>query len=95
MSVWQVSHAQSIKFNTNLTGLFVIHIVSNWAVLKTRIMFNKNEKIPSRGYKVPSGFGWDYRATAIAYLEREGLFTIGHANGNYYTLTQLKNARVG
>ena len=35
------------------------------------------------------------RETAIAYLEREGLFTIGHANGNYYTLTQLKNARVG
>jgi len=58
-------------------------------------MFNTNEKIPSRGYEVPSGFGWDYRATAIAYLEREGLFTIGHANGNYYTLTQLKNARVG
>lgn len=58
-------------------------------------MFNIHEKIPSRGYKVPNGFGWDYRATAIAYLEREELFTIGHANGNYYTLTQLKNARVG
>ena len=62
---------------------------------KTKIMFNKNERIPSIGYNVPYGFGSTYRATAIAYLEREGLFTIGHANGNYYTLTQLKNARVG
>ena len=58
-------------------------------------MFNTNEKIPSRGYSVPSGFGWDYRATAIAYLDREGLLTIGRINGNYYTLTQLRIARVG
>lgn len=75
--------------------MLIIKVDYNMDTNKTRIMFNKNEKIPSRGYKVPSGFGCDYRATAIAYLEREGLFTIGHANGNYYTLTQLKNARVG
>jgi|14_taG_2_1085336.scaffolds.fasta_scaffold54418_3 hypothetical protein len=60
-----------------------------------KTMFNKNEKIPSKGYRTPYGFGSTYRATAIAYLEREGLFTIEHANGNFYTLTQLKNARVG
>jgi len=58
-------------------------------------MFNKNERIPSIGYNVPYGFGSTYRSTAIAYLERKRLFTIGHANGNHYTLTQLKNARVG
>lgn len=58
-------------------------------------MFNTNEKIPSRGYKVPSGFGYDYRATAIAYMERAKEFFIGHSNGNTYSLSQLKNARIG
>ena len=55
-------------------------------------MFNDKEIIPTRGYNLPKGFGWDYRATAVAYLKREGLFTVGHMNGNYYTLTQLENA---
>ncbi len=57
-------------------------------------MFNSNQ-IPTKGYKIPQGYGSDYRSTAIAYLQREGLYTIGHINGEYYTLTQLINARIG
>lgn len=57
-------------------------------------MFNSNQ-IPTSGYDVPQGYGSHYRATAIAYLQREGLFTIGHINGNHYTLAQLISARIG
>lgn len=52
--------------------------------------------LPEQGYILPI---WDqtgsYRATAIAYLEREGLFTVEHENGNWYTLEELKAARIG
>ena len=53
------------------------------------------EIIPSEGYKVPKGYGYGYRATAIAYLQREKLSTIEHINGNLYTLEQLIKARIG
>ena len=57
-------------------------------------MWNTEEVVPGDGYKLPDGWGSGFRATAIAYLEREGLFIIEHRNGKYYTLTQLKEARI-
>lgn len=68
--------------------------VIGWASAIFKTMFNQNQ-IPTRGYKVPQGYGSGYRATAIAYLQREGLFTVGHINGNYYTLSQLLSTRIG
>jgi hypothetical protein len=57
-------------------------------------MFNENNKVPTRGYNLPKGYGSDYRATAIAYLQREGLWTVSNIDGRYYTLQQLKNALI-
>ena len=47
---------------------------------------------PTRGYKLPQGYGSDYRATAIAYLQREGLFSVENIDGNWYTLFELQNS---
>ena len=57
-------------------------------------LFNIKEKTPSRGYKLPSGYGSDYRSTAIAYLEREGIFTVENIDGKSYNLIQLKNSAI-
>lgn len=54
-------------------------------------LFNSNSQIPSKGYILPSGYGYNYRATAVVYMERENKQTVEHVNGNLYTLAQLKN----
>lgn len=55
----------------------------------------KNNKVPTTGYILKN---WDirgaYRATAIAYLQREKIFAVENTNGNYYNLLQLKNALI-
>ena len=48
---------------------------------------------PPRGYILPI---WDqsgqYRATAIAYMQREKVSSVKNANGETYTLDQLQKA---
>ncbi len=52
-----------------------------------------NLKIPKRGYILTL---WRqsnaYRATAVAYMQREGLKQVEHANGTNYFLNELKEA---
>ena len=55
----------------------------------------KTGKTPIKGYKVPKEYGYNYRATAIAYLHREGLKSIEHTNGLSYTLDELKRSTLG
>ena len=35
-----------------------------------------------------------YRATAIAYMKREGINIVEHINGKHYTLSQLEEATI-
>ena len=55
-------------------------------------MFNI-EQIPIKGYILKN---WNirgcYRATAHAYLKREGLSLVEHINGRWYTLMEIENA---
>lgn len=52
-------------------------------------------KTPSFGYYLNKwGSCLGYRATAIAYMEREKLKEIAHQNGNSYSLVELKKARI-
>lgn len=51
-------------------------------------------KIPNNGYILPL---WDritYRATAVAYMQRENIKEVMNTNGVYYSLEQLKNALI-
>lgn len=55
---------------------------------------NHADKIPGDGYRLRL---WDitgYRATAIAYMQRENLSEVEHINGRFYTLNQLKEASI-
>lgn len=51
--------------------------------------------IPDRGYILPL---WDsygnYRATAIAYMQREKIDFVEHANGETYSFAQLEGATI-
>lgn len=51
------------------------------------------ERIPSFGYELPLWLQIGYRATAIAYMERENVKIVTHQNGNRYTLDELKKKR--
>ena len=53
-------------------------------------------QVPTQGFYLPlwNDHAVNYRATAIAYLQRENLTEVKHTNGSYYTLTDLKNALV-
>lgn len=55
-------------------------------------LFKTNENVPSNGYILKNWNQIGYRSTAIAYLQREDLFTIENTNGKWYSLIQLKNA---
>lgn len=58
-------------------------------------LFNVKETTPTRGYILKNwNSGNDYRSTAIAYLERENLYSVEHINGRWYTLDELKNSRI-
>jgi len=57
--------------------------------------FSKHEKAaPEKGYILPHGNYSSYRATAVAYMERERIRTVENVNGNWYTLTHLKNSMI-
>lgn len=59
-------------------------------------MFSKNEKVPSTGFRLEKwGFESAFRATAIAFMEREQVNQVTHESGKTFTLEELKNARVG
>ena len=53
-----------------------------------------SHEIPVRGYILKNWGTVGFRATAVAYLQREGLFTVEHNNGRWYTLTKLKEAMI-
>jgi hypothetical protein len=58
-------------------------------------LFNVKETTPTRGYILKNwNYGNAYRSTAIAYLERENLYSVEHINGRWYTLYELKNSRI-
>ena len=50
---------------------------------------------PSYGYKLPLWHTSGYRATAVAYMQREKVSFIEHINGKTYSLQALKNDLVG
>jgi len=48
--------------------------------------------IPSHGYKLELWNITSYRATALAYLQRENVNAVENVNGRWYTIDQLKGA---
>ena len=55
--------------------------------------FNENKKVPTHGYMLTLwGDGYSYRATAIAYMKREGLKQVTNKNGKNYFLNELEEA---
>lgn len=57
------------------------------------VMLNENERIPSFGYELTLWGGClSYRATAVAYMERENIKQVTHKNGKNYFLNELKDA---
>ena len=51
--------------------------------------------IPNKGYTLTLWrANWGYRATAVAYMERENLKMVSHENGNNYSLQELKDAMI-
>lgn len=59
------------------------------------IPFTVKQTPPKDGYKLERWNQVGYRATAIAYLQREGLDTIETWDGQWYTLAELLAARLG
>ncbi len=58
-------------------------------------LFNVEKNTPESGYILKNwNSGNNYRSTAIACLQREGLYSVEHINGRWYTLDQLKNSRI-
>lgn len=84
-------------WNANSPDYFFVEKMSNvgykrpetscWQVIR-------QESCPEHGYIV-----WDgrvaYRATAVAYMEREGLSEVSHKNGNSYSLELLRKNLIG
>jgi hypothetical protein len=56
-------------------------------------MFNQNQ-VPTFGFLLTKWNQLGYRATAHAYLKREGFFSVEHKNGRWYTLTEIENAMI-
>lgn len=52
------------------------------------------KQAPAHGYILANWNQTGYRATAIAYLQREGVHTVENVDGNFYTLAQLKGATI-
>lgn len=60
------------------------------------MLFNVKEKVPARGYKLEKwATHMDYRATAVAYMKAEGLYSVEHQSGRWYSLEQLEKAMIG
>lgn len=59
-------------------------------------MLENQRVIPTSGYYLPL---WDYkgtyRATALAYMQRENINSIEHCSGEWYSLAELQNAVIG
>lgn len=53
------------------------------------------ESIPATGYTLPLwNLRGQYRATAIAYMQRENVDSVENSNGKFYTLNMLINATI-
>lgn len=62
---------------------------------KEIIFRNTKPSAPDRGYNLELWNQSGYRATAIAYMQRENINRVANVNGYYYTLNELKNAAIG
>jgi hypothetical protein len=47
------------------------------------------KETPTYGYRLELWGITGYRATALAYMQREGLTEVKHRDGNVYTLSML------
>ena len=56
-------------------------------------MFNQDQ-IPTSGFLLANWNQEGYRSTAHAYLKREGLYSIEHKNGRWYTLPEIESAMI-
>jgi hypothetical protein len=54
-------------------------------------MFN-NSQVPTFGYILKNWNAIGYRATAHAYMKREGLVSVEHKNGKFYSLEEIENS---
>jgi len=54
----------------------------------------ENYTTPTQGYILKNWNISGYRATAVAYLKREGLWTVEHNNGRWYSLKELEDAMI-
>lgn len=51
------------------------------------------EKVPAQGYNLPLWkFTFAYRATALAYMQRENVRTVEHKDGRMFTFDEIKEA---
>jgi len=54
------------------------------------------KEIPTIGYILPKwGTKGKYRATALAYMQRENEHMVEHVNGNFYSIDDLRSAVIG
>lgn len=53
-----------------------------------------NENIPTYGYILKNWNTIGYRATAYAYMKREGVNIIEHKNGKFYSLEEIQKAMI-
>jgi len=52
-----------------------------------------NHRVPVRGYILPLwDSAGDYRATALAYMQREDVKEVKNSNGKTYSLETIKKA---
>lgn len=56
---------------------------------------NEKPKAPESGYKLENWNHCGYRATAIAYLQRENVNEVENMNGFFYSLSELKAETLG
>lgn len=48
--------------------------------------------VPTKGYILPKGYGYNYRSTALAYMKREGVNFVNNIDGETYSLKEIENA---
>jgi len=55
-------------------------------------MLEPSSQIPTNGYILKLWDSYGYRATALAYMQRENLCFVENLNGSTYSLAQIKAA---
>lgn len=58
--------------------------------------FENIKDVPAGGYVLPLwGQKGVFRATALAYMQRENIYTVENINGEWYSLPEIQNAVIG